>query len=387
MENSVEKKIDKSLCTGCGVCGLSCPKNAIVMKPDTGGFLYPEVNPELCIDCGLCIKKCNVAGELEVYHEKQNGYAFKHYINGVRENSSSGGAFTLLSDYILSIDGVIYGAAYSDDCKSVHHIRANDIEGRNKIRGAKYVQSSMYEILPQVREDLENNKWVLFTGTPCQVAGVKKYLGKDYEKLLLCDILCHSVPSPQIFEDHVNLLEKKNKASVVEYTSREKRFGWTRRDCLYFENGTQDHSSMLSQLYYILFNMRIANRSSCAKCLYAGQLRTGDFTIGDFWGVKKPFKDGLGVSALLINSEKGRNAFEKMEKPGWFEDHEVSDLFEKNHKKPIKPHPNTQRFWKDYEEKGYSYIIRKYLGYSLKGKLVYHGKVFIRKVRKIKGGH
>lgn len=385
MRNHVCEKVGHAACTGCGACIESCPQKALCFVQDEKGFSYPAVDEEICSRCGLCLEKCHVYKQDVINHKEQDGYGFKHYVKGVRENSSSGGAFTLLSDYILQHHGVVYGAVFSfDPIANVRHARATTVEQRNAMRGAKYVQSDTHAVFPQVKEDLNNGKKVLFTGTPCQVAGLKKYLGEKYcENLLLCDIICHSVPSPQLFQDHIKLLEQKKGSKVIGYSCREKRFGWTRRDCAYYADGSQEHSSMRSQLCYLLFNTHLANRPSCANCLYAGAERVGDFTIGDFWGVEHSFKDHLGVSALLVNTDKGREVFGEIKMPGWIQEQTVSQIFTHNHRKPISPNPETDKFWADYCTRGYTYVMRKYLHYHLCGKCVFWFKNKTKSARRL----
>ncbi len=382
MTNNVSEKVNKNLCTGCGACVQSCNKNALSLVQDKKGFLYPEVNNTLCTECGLCLQKCHILRQDVLNYEEQQAYGFKHN-DDVRKKGSSGGAFILLSDYVLKHGGVVYGAAYSDDnIADVRHIRAVTPEQRDAVCGSKYVQSNVCDVLPQVKDDLINGKKVLFTGTPCQVAGLKKYLNnQNYDNLILCDIFCHSVPSPLLFRDHINLLERNKNKKIINYTSREKRFGWTRCDCIYYEDGSQEYSSMRSQLYYLLFITKLACRPSCTNCLYAGCNRTGDFTIGDYWGADKSVKDNLGVSSLLVNTDKGRKMFNEMDIPGWIQEQKISRIFVRNHSEPITPNPNNENFWADYTAHGYEFVMKKYLNYNLYGKCVFWLKKKLRKAK------
>lgn len=382
MNNNVFDTVKKTICTGCGTCVQLCPQKALFLVQDEKGFSYPQVDNDVCTQCGLCLKKCHVLQQDALNHGQQDAYGFKHYVNGVRENSSSGGAFTLLSDYVLKNHGVVYGAVYSEDVYSVQIKRAETLDQRNNMRGAKYVQSTCGDAYPQVKEDLKNGRLVLFTGTPCQVAGLKKYLGNENcDSLILCDIFCHSVPSPKLFQDHIKLLERKKGVKAVGYSCREKRFGWRRRDCVYYADGSQDSSSMRSQLYYLLFNLKLANRPSCANCFYACRERTGDFSIGDFWGVEKSFKDKLGVSAILVNTDKGKTILNALDMAGCIQRQTLEQIFNRNHTKPIIPNPNTDSFWDDYISKGYAYVAKKYIHYTLIGKCVYRVKKIVWKVK------
>lgn len=221
---------NNSDCCGCTACYSICPKNAISMLEDKEGFKYPSINMDMCISCHLCEKVCAFKQSKSIKKKnnvsKPQTFAVKHKNLNVRLNSRSGGIFTDLSDYFLKNDGVIYGCIL-DNTLVVKHIRATNETQRNLMRGSKYVQSDLFNTFAQVKNDLDGSKYVLFTGTSCQIDGLKSFLGKKYEKLLCVDILCHGVPSPMIFKDFIDWSEKKYDGKVIDVDFRNKKdFGW-----------------------------------------------------------------------------------------------------------------------------------------------------------------
>ena len=217
----------KEECCGCTACMSICPKQAITMISDEEGFLYPSINQELCIECDLCKQVCPFSDNYRTSgnYDQPLVYAAKHKDDKVRMNSSSGGMFTAISDYILDNDGVIYGAAF-DENLVVRHQKAETAEDRNKFRGSKYVQSNLNGIFGDIKNELKKGRTVLFTGTPCQNAGLRAFLNKSYDNLYLCDIVCHGTPSPLMFENYIKYCERKNKSSIKEYYCRFKGKGW-----------------------------------------------------------------------------------------------------------------------------------------------------------------
>lgn len=372
-------------CCGCTACKSICPQNAIKMKPDTEGFLYPLINQELCIDCGICIETCafQKGYDISQNYKIPEVYALKHKSSIVRKSSSSGGAFTAISDYILSIGGIIYGATFDENIRVIHK-RANTVEGRNSFRGSKYVQSDLSNVFEQVKTDLLEEKPVLFTGTGCQVAGLKKYLLKskvNIEKLFLVDFICHGTSSPLIFKDYISLLEKKHRSKVIQYYFRSKVNGWGHTEEVIFMNGKHDYTSTLSKIHKKLFYSNLCIRPSCHVCRYANKTRPSDITMADFWGIENyfpEFKDFLGVSAIIVNSYKGSKIFANITKSI---DYKLSNIEacakkQRNLNKPTIVNPRREEFWYDYNKYGFIYNAKKYAGYSYKGRF----KELIKKI-------
>lgn len=380
----MEKIVDHLLCTGCSACMSQCPRDAITMTSGRKGFLYPQIDPEKCVDCGRCQKACPVLHSEKLFRqEPPAAFAAQHYVEGILKNSSSGGVFTAVSDYVLRRGGVVYGAVYATDM-TVTHIRAENTAQRNLMRDSKYVQSDLKNIFRQVQQDLDMGRMVLFTGTPCQCAGLRSVMSKEDSNLILMEIFCHSVPSPRLFRDHIAALAAKNGSAVVGYSCRDKRYGWTRRDRVVFANGKVDDSSALSQSFYKLFNLKVAARDSCGNCPFGGKQRCADISIGDFWGyrevnIPQRYK-GKGLSVVLANSRVGKQLLNEI--PGLQLTHiPYESVFIRNHSKPIVFAKETDAFWAEYERNGYLHALRSFAGYTAAGRIKHAMVQCYRKLR------
>lgn len=362
----------KEECCGCTACMSICPKQAIAMIADEEGFLYPSISQDICIECNLCKKVCPFSD-----HYRPSGnydqplvYAVKHKDDTVRMNSSSGGMFTAISDYILDIEGVVYGAAF-DENFVVRHQKAETVEERNKFRGSKYVQSNLLEVFDDINNELKKGRAVLFSGTPCQNAGLSSYLKKNHENLYLCDIVCHGTPSPLIFENYIRYCERKNNCNIEEYYCRFKGNGWrSHTEKAVYANGKEDGTSLLSQSYKEIFYSHVALRPACHNCKYCNFFRPSDVTIGDFWGIEKSmpdFDDNIGTSLVLINSSKGLDLFQKVSKNLYYRESNTKDCLQYNLYAPSLPSSQRDQFWKDYRDKGFEYVLKKYTGYGFMG--------------------
>ncbi|KAF1086364.1 F420H2 dehydrogenase subunit F [Sporotomaculum syntrophicum] len=375
----------KEECCGCTACMSICPKKAITMIPDEEGFLYPSINHELCIECDLCKQVCPFSDTYKTSgnYDQPLVYAAKHKDDNVRMNSSSGGMFTAISDYILDIDGVVYGAAF-DEKFVVRHQKAETAEERNKFRGSKYVQSNLIGVFEDIKKELKKERTVLFTGTPCQNAGLRSYLNKNYEKLILCDIVCHGTPSPLIFEKFIRYCGHKNRSSIKEYYCRFKGNGWhSHTEKAVYANGKEDSTSLLSQSYKALFYSHVALRPACHNCKFCNFSRPSDITFGDFWGIEKSmpdFDDNIGVSLLLINSSKGQELFQRISKNLCYRKSNTTDCLQHNLHTPSQPSPRRNKFWQDYKNKGFEYVLKKYAGYGLVPRLK---KTVVKVIKKI----
>lgn len=356
---------NKADCCGCTACASICPQDAITMQPDSMGFLYPSVDKDRCVDCGLCDKVCafddNYDTSLNLI--QPIAYAARHKDMHEVETSRSGAAFIAISDYVLENGGIVYGAGYTDHFRVVHK-RAVTKEERNEFKGSKYVQSDMRGIFRHVKKDLKDGLTVLFSGTPCQTAGLNSYIGKKLrENLILVDIICHGVPGPYLWRDYLAYLEKKQGDRICWVNFRDKQeYGWTaHHETFKFENGGGQKMSFTD-----LFYKHIMFRESCSKCHFANTRRPSDITLGDFWGWEKTDpeinKDDKGVSLVLINTEKGRELFDKVKGRMDVILAELSDCMQHNLQHPTVMHPLSSEFEKDYEKKGFEYIIKKYDG-------------------------
>ena len=367
-----DKKKD---CCGCTACKSICPNQAITMLSGEEDFLYPSIDESICSECGLCKEVCAFQNEYETLHnlESPDVYALKHKSDEVRMNSSSGGAFSAISDFILSENGVIYGAAFDKEFRVIHK-RAETEGERNKFRGSKYVQSDLKEVFVQIRQDLKNSRKVLFTGTPCQVAGLNNYLKKSVtgtDQLITVDVICHGVSSPLVFADYIDYCQEKNKRKITNYCFRSKVNGWGHTEETIYNNGRRDSTSILSQIHKELFYSNLCLRLACYNCKYTNFNRPSDITIADFWGVENylpEFKDELGVSAVIINTTKGKLTYShfKVEANTIASNIEECAAKQANMHAPTPLNPRRDDFWIDYLHRGFDYVIRKYTGYGFK---------------------
>ena len=298
----MEKIIEKTHCTGCAACANICSHGAIDIKQDERGFHRPIINKEKCVNCGLCKKVCPILNYKETNKKNPNVYAI--WANDeIREVSSSGGLFTLLAQYVIDNNGVVVGAAFNNNWE-VEHIIIDNEKDLNKLRGSKYVQSRISEHLyKDIKTILKNDRYVLFSGCPCQVAGLKYYLQKDYEKLILVDLICSGTPSPKAFKKY--LTEISDNSNILKINFRDKRkYGWT---CSHSTITTEEQEITDFKFMHSFLSKSISNES-CSECKFATLPRQSDITIGDFWGIekyKKSWNDKKGTSMFIANNKKG----------------------------------------------------------------------------------
>ena len=307
---------NKKDCCACGACLNICPKQAIKMQEDENGFLYPIIDNNKCIKCGLCVKTCALQNSkltntpLKTYAAQSNNTDLK--------KSASGGIFASLAINEIKAGGVVYGAALENvNGKLIcRHIAVNNVTDLEKLQGSKYIQSNIGNIYQDVKKNLLEDKAILFTGTPCQVDGLRAYLGKKYENLYCIDIVCHGVPSNKMFQDYIETLEKKYNDKIIDFKFRDKTKGWG----LTAKGYTAIISANVSSFYYYFLKSYIY-RDSCYSCKYACKNRCGDITIGDYWGIETAHPEVLnnnteldyksGISCLIVNTYQGNKLIEK----------------------------------------------------------------------------
>ena len=319
-ENSRPMLANQKVCTGCTACAIICPKGCIKMKENIEGFLYPEIDRNQCVECRQCEKVCPLITSLERADEEQTEAvaAFSKDEN-VRMNSSSGGVFSEFAEKILEKNGVVYGAAY-DEKYDVKHIRIENIQDMVQIRGAKYSQSMLGNTFSKVKEDLMQGKQVLFSGTPCQIAGLKSFLQKDYSNLLCIDFVCHGIPSPLIWRKYVEYRRKKDGSVTFpkKINLRSKESGWSK-----WGYSTEFEYSDIKKYqvkwdndpFMKLFVKDYVLRNSCYRCSFKGVERVSDLTIGDFWGIWDLYPemdDDKGTSLILIHSDRGKRLYQNI---------------------------------------------------------------------------
>lgn len=348
----------RSDCTGCSACRSICPVHAITMKPDQEGFLVPVIDLDLCTECGQCRSICPMQKESH-YKEKEapKFYVAHHESGEVLSRSTSGGAFTSLSDCILERGGVVYGADF-DDSLQICHRRAEDKAGRDRMRFSKYVQSEIGDAFEQVKTDLAAGREVLFTGTPCQTAGLRALVGCP-ENLITCDLVCHGVPSALVWNAYLDTLaaEQSNKVTWVSF--RTKANGWYRGQYkIYYKVAGRDDVLEDGRFFPLYFKWRYLLRPSCHACPFADIRRAADLTIADYWGIEKyseQWCDRRGTSLILVNTEKGQKLLE--ESPNLLYEQRAPEEALAEQKRlhgPVEPAANRQEFWDLFSEKGFA---------------------------------
>lgn len=354
---------NKSDCCACTACANICSHQAITMQPDGLGFLYPVVDSDKCVDCGLCENVCafNDHYSKELNLKEPDVYAVRHKNIQEIEQSRSGAMFVAVSDWILDNGGIVYGVGYADHFRVVHK-RASTKEERDEFRGSKYVQSDLNTTFVQVKNDLKKGLHVLFSGTPCQTSGLRSYLSLlrvDMNKLYVIDIVCHGVPSPYFWRDYLSYVECKQGMKAVAVNFRDKsKSGWaSHKESFTFENG-------VVYTFAFTFYQHIMFRHSCGVCHFTNFQRPSDITIADFWGWERvdPIfnEDDKGVSLVLLNSEKGRRLFHQVKGELDYIPTDMEHCIQPNLEHPTVIHPKRDAFERDYVKYGFVYVGKKY---------------------------
>lgn len=360
----------KNMCCGCTACMAACPHKAIKMRTDAEGFVYPLIDHGLCVDCGICRDMCPFPNAPMLKNtEEQTVYSCVHNDEATLRQSTSGGAFTAISDIILAMDGVVYGADF-DAAYNVVHTRATTSEQRNRQRFSKYAQSDMEGVFEQIEQDLKEGRTVLFTGTPCQVAAVKKYIPADLaDNLFLCDLICHSIPSPLIWKEYKSYQESKYHGKMTQVFFRSKIHPWTRDNSnrgFIFKVKGDDSYHEDNAFYDLFFKVGTIGRPACEKCAFTSTDRVGDITIADYWGIEEFSPESynpLGVSVVITNNHKGEMLAERMKQTATLVQRDFAE--EKKHQKrlsqPVEYPAYRQQFWNDLFINGFAYVMNKYV--------------------------
>lgn len=344
MNNNYFDSNNKKDCNGCGVCFLKCPKHAITMKKDEEGFLYPVIDKEKCINCGICRKVCP-----NIYYKNGENIS-KAYISYTKndidkKDSASGGMYYAIAKYVIGLNGVIFGVTYDDNLVARHEY-AETIDDARKFCGSKYVKSDLNDSYKTVEKFLKNDRYVLFSGTPCQCQGLRSFLKKDYVKLYTCEIICHANPSPLVFDLYLRNLESKYGKKIENISFRSKENGWKNQiPIIEFKDGLIIEENS----YREAFIQELINRPSCYDCRFCTTERHSDFTIGDAWGIDKIDQsikdDDTGLSLFVVNTEKGFKIFDEIKSELFFKETDIEKAFSFNHHWNVKVNDRRDLFF------------------------------------------
>ena len=375
---------DKKECCGCAACMNICPKRAITMQPDENGFIYPVVKDDLCVECGLCRKVCAFQNVPVSANEPLATYAAINQDQSVLVASASGGIFPALASIIFGKKGVVFGCAFNDKMEP-EHICVDNPTKMKKLQGSKYVQSSINNTFTEAKRYLEQGRVVLYIGTPCQIAGLKSYLDKNYENLITADIICHGVPSGAFFQGYIKHLEGKLKGNIVDFKFRDKSKGWgLMGKVVYNKKGVvrEEFIPPITSYYYCYFLKGDIYRETCYECKYSSGNRQGDFTMGDYWGVEKAHPEletKNGVSVLLVNSAKGMALIERLGNQLDLTQSTFEQAREQNEqlRRPTAKSDKRDTILKTWREGGYQAIAEEYYKTNKKRLVLFRIKMLV----------
>lgn len=375
---------NKQECCGCYACEQACPKKSIEMIVDEEGFWYPEVNEAQCVNCGLCEKVCPVQNAVHKEEKVINSYAAYVDEDEVRSVSSSGGIFTILATNILKQGGVVFGAAF-DDKYDVEHIAVESLEELYKLQGSKYLQSKVGTSYKEAKDALDSGRCVLYSGTACQIAGLKGFLRKEYDNLFTIGVLCHGVPSPKVWRKYNDETAKGRKIEKIFF--RNKETGWKSYSVeIDYSNGDRSMSHFLNNAYMKLFLSDICLRPSCHACKFKGLDRPADLTLGDCWGIENvmpEMDDDKGTSVILVHSDKGERILDEISSQLVIKEGEVDRLLPPgaDSRKSVGEHKNRDKFFKELNEGESIEQLLKLLEPSLTTKVKRKVKRILRHVK------
>lgn len=353
---------DKSKCCGCTACQQACPKHCIEMQEDNEGFAYPVVNADSCIECGLCEKICPAINPDAPSPKLPASYACKALNEELRLNSSSGGMFTVLAEKVIDTGGVVFGACFSEDW-SVVHTYTETRQGLKQFRGSKYVQSRLGNTYREVRDFLAAGRLVLFSGTPCQVAGLNHFLRKKYENLYTVDFVCHSIPSPLVWKMYLE--SKRGNTSFKHITFRDKSSGWRNYGLkIESDRDTVEQGSKDQNLYMRAFLENLTVRPSCFNCPARNYTSGSDIMLADCWGLEKyhpEIDDNRGMSQALILTKKGEQLFDACKEDIFCLSIPYTEVEDKSLHLPItastRPHPYRDYFFANIRKQALEQLL------------------------------
>lgn len=382
----IDKKIKLNRdCMGCHGCANICPKNCIFMEMDKEGFWYPKVDYDLCINCNQCINACPIINK-KIVNNEPLAYACMNKNEEIRLDSSSGGVFTLVAEHVINKGGVVFGACFNDKF-GLEHDYVRTKEDLSKLRGSKYLQSKIGNSYNEAKDFLDLGLSVLFTGTPCQIAGFKSFLGdKIYDNLVTIDIICHGVPSPEVWRKYVGFREKEANSQTQRIAFRQKHEGWKRFSVSFlFKNNTEYRKNLNEDLYMKAFLKDVCLRPSCYDCEFKTLNRQSDITLADFWGIENvlpEMDDDKGTSLIFVNSKTGQDVFNNISSNMIYKEVDINEAVKYNSAaiKSVPKNPNRDSFFNDLDNLEFDELVKKYCSEKLNVRVKNKVKIIIRGV-------
>ena len=364
----------KEECCGCGACITACPQKCIQMEEDEEGFRYPIIEKNKCINCGLCNKSCPYLNTEERGVENPVAMGIVNLNEEKSKYSSSGGFFPAIAEYIISKGGTVYGAVLTNDCHSVNHIRVNSVYGLKDLYGSKYLQSDTKNSYFKVKNDLDDGLYVLFSGTPCQIAGLKTYLRKEYSKLICVEVVCHGVPSSSVWRKYLDYIENKVGPRISKVVFRDQKMKKNGGVLIMYIENDKGHSYRAPSWqdpFYKLFLENKILRPHCYRCKYKKTHYLADFTIADFWGIQNiapNFGEEGKVSLVILNNEKAKRIFEDIKENLQFIETDIDKALMSNppYNESVNKSDDRDRFFKDNIQMSFAALKKKYSRLSLK---------------------
>lgn len=365
---------EKKNCCGCTACAAVCPKECISMREDAEGFLYPAVNKTTCINCGACEKVCSILHVKPERKFEQEAYIVQNKDQKVLRESTAGGAFTAIAKYALRHGGVVFGVELSNQLVA-HHIYVETEKDLARFRNSKYVQSNVGDTFRQVKSFLNQGKFVCFSGTPCQIEGLKNYLRLDYENLITVDVVCRAVPSPLIFQKYVEYQEKKLADHIKTVRFRDKHYGYkySTMNVITDKNKGNYHQGVESDPWLRAFFSNICDRPSCHDCHFRKQYRVSDFTIWDCFHAgrfSKELDNDKGATRVLVHSEKGKRIFDEIKEGFSYIQTKPEYIVAgaKEMKESVAANPRREEFFMDANQLDGAQLFQKYFPNTLRVK-------------------
>jgi coenzyme F420-reducing hydrogenase beta subunit len=375
---------EKKDCVGCYACFNICPQSCITMGNDKEGFWYPKVDYDICTECSLCMKVCPIINKVAVPNEP-SAYACINNNETIRLESSSGGLFSLIAEQVIEDGGVVFGASFNKEFE-VEHSYVELKQELEKLRGSKYVQSRIGKTYEQAKQLLKSGRKVLFTGTPCQIGGLKSYLGKFYSNLLCVDIVCHGVPSPVVWKKYVDYRQEKARSAAQRISFRRKDDGWKRYSVSFlFKNNTEYRETLDKDLYMRAFLKDVCLRPSCYACQFKTIHRQSDITLADFWGIQSmlpDMDDDKGTSLIFVNSKAGLAMIEQIADKMQLKEIDINEAVKYNPVaiKSVASNPNREEFFKELHKLTFDQLVKKYCTDKLSIRVNRKTKAILRKL-------